>query len=242
MQTVIIVKAGSTFPAIEQRFGDFEDWVIKGCGLPGVAFSVIDMMKDRNLPPAEGLSGVIITGSPAMVTDQAPWMQTLASWIPQVLERQIPLLGICFGHQILAHAMGGSVAYHPGGREIGSVSIALTPAGKQDILLGSLPDVFMAHATHAQTVTQLPLDTQVLAGNSYESRHAFRIGKNAWGVQFHPEFSAEIMAAYISEQAAPLLGAGYDINALHEVVCNTGEANGLLKRFMKIVGQRTLIF
>jgi len=239
MQTVIIVKAGSTFPAIEQRFGDFEDWIIEACSLPDIAFSVFDTAKKQDLPPVDGLSGVIITGSPAMVTDQVPWMQTLAAWIPQILDRQIPMLGICFGHQLLAHAMGGSVAYHPGGREIGSVSIALTPSGKQDILLGALPDVFVAHATHAQTVIKLPPDAQVLAGNSYETRHAFRIGKNAWGVQFHPEFSADIMAAYISEQSASLLGSGHDVNALHEAICTTGEANGLLKRFMAIVRAST---
>lgn len=87
-----------------------------------------------------------------MVTDQAYWVQKLADWIPKVLDRNIPTLGICFGHQKLAQSLGGLVAFHPGGREIDTVPITLTPEGKQDYLLGALPEVFM----DAQTVIRLP--------------------------------------------------------------------------------------
>ena len=86
------------------------------------------------------------------LTDNETWKQVLASWIPKVLERNIPLLGICFGHQLLAKAMGGYSDYHPRGREIGTVSIQLSPEGRQDRLLGYLPDEFYAHTTHAQTI------------------------------------------------------------------------------------------
>jgi GMP synthase (glutamine-hydrolysing) len=238
MKKLIIIKAGSTFPALRQRLGDFEDWIIHKIGSSNVAITVVNVMEGEALPPVDMLSGVIITGSPAMVTDKDDWMQMLIAWIPQVVEHNIPLLGICFGHQLLAEAMGGHTDYHPKGREMGTAYIQLTPEGKQDKLLGALPDDFLAHTTHAQTVLSLPANALRLAENSFESHHAFRCGDSAWGVQFHPEFSADIMRAYVSEQTPSLLKEGHNVEELTATICHTDSANTLLKRFMTIVQEQ----
>jgi GMP synthase (glutamine-hydrolysing) len=238
MKPLIIIKTGFTFPTIRQKAGDFEDWIIHEIGSPKAEIGVVNAMKAEALPPVDTLSGVIITGSPAMVTDKDAWMQVLADWIPQAVERNTPLLGICFGHQLLAEAMHGRVDYHPNGREIGTVSIQLTSEGKQDRLLGALPDTFLAHATHAQTVIKLPANALRFAENAFEIHHAFRLGESAWGVQFHPEFSADIMRAYVSEQSDALLKQGHDVAALTAAIANTDAANTLLKRFMTIVREQ----
>ncbi|MGZ8151726.1 MAG: glutamine amidotransferase [Methylovulum sp.] len=235
MKKLIIIKAGKTFPATRQVFGDFEDWVIAASMLPSPAIAVINVVTGEALPHVDETAGVIVTGSHAMVTDHEHWIKTVADWIPQVIDRNIPFLGICFGHQLLAQAMGGQSGYHSQGREIGSVSIALTEDGRHDKLLGYLPAVFFAHTTHAQTVLQLPPNAIRLAENPFEFHHAFRLGSCAWGVQFHPEFSAEIMRSYITEQASTLAEAGYDVQALQQNVCNTPEANSLLERFIRVV-------
>jgi GMP synthase (glutamine-hydrolysing) len=235
MKTLAIIKTGSTFPTIKQQFGDFENWIIAACVLPTEKVLVVNVHEGDALPPITQLSGIIITGSPAMVTDQQPWMLALAAWLPSVITANLPLLGICFGHQILAQALGGTVDYHPQGREIGTVDISLTAAGKTDKLLGSLPHTFKAHVTHAQSVLTLPSDAHHLAENPFESNHALRLGENAWSVQFHPEFSADIMREYINQQAEALLINGRDINSLQNGVEETRLANGLLKRFMEIV-------
>jgi len=238
MKSFIIIKTGSTLPTLRQRLGDFEDWIIRALGSSNAVITVVNIMAGEALPSVDTISGVIITGSPAMVTDKAAWMQRLVIWIPQVLERNIPLLGICFGHQLLAEAMGGHADYHPKGREIGTVSIQLTPEGKQDRLLGALPDDFLAHTTHAQTVTKLPPNALRLAENSFEIHHAFRLGDSAWGMQFHPEFSADIMSAYVNEQSASLLKEGHNVDELKAAICNTNAASSLLKRFMAIVQEQ----
>ena len=65
-------------------------------------------------------------------------------------------------------------------------------------------------------------------------------GDNAWGVQFHPEFTDDIMRAYVAEQSASLISAGYDVAELSAAICNTYTANMLLQRFMAIVKEQAL--
>jgi GMP synthase (glutamine-hydrolysing) len=238
LKSFVIIKTGSTLSPIRQRFGDFEDWMNAGCGLYGAP--VIDVAGGEALPLPGTLVGAIITGSPAMVTDQSEWMQSLAVWVRQAVREEIPVLGVCFGHQLLAQAMGGHVDYHPEGREIGTVAIELTEEGKRDALLGHLPERFTAHVTHAQSVIRLPANAVRLAANTYEAHQAFRVGECAWGVQFHPEFSAAIMRGYVDEHAAALHEQGRDVAALKAAIADTEAANALLKRFYGYCAERWL--
>jgi GMP synthase (glutamine-hydrolysing) len=134
-----------------------------------------------------------------MVTDNAPWSVRLAQWILSLHEAEIPVFGICYGHQLLARAAGGRIGYHPYGKEIGTVSVRLLPGCADDPVLQALPEAFLAHATHSQTVPALPAGATRLAANAHEPHHAFRLGECSWGVQFHPEYSVDIMRAYIEE-------------------------------------------
>jgi GMP synthase (glutamine-hydrolysing) len=233
MKILVIIKTGSTFPVLREQFGDFEDWIARECS-DGLAIKTVNAEAGEVLPDLGGVSGIAVTGSPAMVTDKTQWMQTLSTWLVQAVQASVPTLGICFGHQLLAQALGGRVDYHPQGREIGTVTVNLTDAGQQDPLLGTLPAVFSAHVTHAQSVIRLPAEAIHLAGNGFEPHHAFRVGDCAWGVQFHPEFSAAIMRGYITVQAEALQTAGRDVGTLQASVIES-VANGLLRAFSQIV-------
>jgi GMP synthase-like glutamine amidotransferase len=107
-------------------------------------------------------------------------------WVTD-LER--PYLGVCLGHQLLADALGGTVGLmdEP---EIGVVTIALTPEGRADRVLGELPETLLGLQWHGAAVVEPPEGAVVLAGNDHCAVQALRVGSCAWGVQFHVEVQA----------------------------------------------------
>ncbi|KFA31902.1 glutamine amidotransferase, partial [Xanthomonas vasicola pv. musacearum NCPPB 4384] len=112
--------------------------------------------------PAD-FAGIIVSGSAAFVTDRADWSERSAEWLRHAAHQGMPLLGICYGHQLLAHALGGEVDYNPAGRESGTIALELHPPAEQDPLFAGLPPQFPAHATHLQTVVRAPDGAVVLA-------------------------------------------------------------------------------
>lgn len=232
-RSICIIKAGDTYPDLAATDGDFDAWISAGLGTDSVR--VVDPRDmDSPLPTAAECAGVVISGAHAMITDDAPWMQRLAEWTRKMVTAQVPYLGICFGHQLLAKAMGGTVDFHPQGREIGSVSIELQPAAQTDPLFAALPKQFFAHVVHAQSVRKLPKGATLLAGNEYEPTHAFRVGICAWGVQFHPEFTPERLAAYLEHLSPDLRAAGRDIEAIRTGMVATPVASRVLQRFSRL--------
>ena len=106
-------------------------------------------------------------------------------------------------------------------------------AAKTDPLLGTLPDEFDAQATHWQSVRRLPPGAVLLAGNAFEPHHAFRVGPCAWGVQFHPEFSAEALRAYLDGMGPSLAREGRDAAQISAGLKDTPEAASVLPAFAR---------
>ncbi|MCP4693269.1 MAG: glutamine amidotransferase, partial [Desulfobacterales bacterium] len=198
MEKILIVKTGETTPEILSQRGDFEDWIISGMGVEPGTVSVVDVVRGEDFPDYDAVSGVVITGSHDMVTDHLEWSERTAKWLPGAVDRRIPILGICYGHQLLAHAMGGVVENNPRGLEFGNTAVTLTGAARTDPLFKGFPSPLGVHASHTQTVRKLPEGAIHLASNAMDANHAFRIGECARGIQFHPEFDADIMIRYIN--------------------------------------------
>ena len=235
MKNIYIIKTGSTYPATAERYGDFDTWTAAGLGSENHVIQTVNVEKGSPLPSPESCSGIVITGSHAMVTDRLPWSVAVEAWLPMVLDAGIPLLGICYGHQLLARAAGGEVGYHPRGREIGTVKIDLSDDAGEDPLFHGVPKTFEAHVIHAQSVLRLPPKAILLASNDYEPHHAFRLGDCAWGLQFHPEYDTRIIRDYIEAQAEELESSGRDVQKIISAVTDTPVAASLLKTFANLV-------
>jgi len=235
MRPILIVKVGSAASVIGADKPDFEDWFIEGLDVGPELVRVCVPNDGEALPDPSEISGVVVTGSSAMVTDKAEWSERTAVWLRAVVTAQVPVFGICYGHQLLAYALGGVVGDNPNGREIGTVDIHLNDLGKQDALLGGLPTHFLAQASHSQSVLKLPEGAHVLASNKMDEHHAFSFGSCVWGVQFHPEFGTEYIHALIGDREAMIRSEGIDVEMLRSQVRETPLAYGLLKRFAQHV-------
>ena len=234
MKKIAILKTGSTYDHIQSRFGDFEDWFRSALG-PDLDTHVIHVAAGED-PGAPGdWDGIVVTGSPAMVSDREEWSEATAVWLQSVVRQSVPLLGVCYGHQLLAHALGGIAGDRLEGRESGTFEVSLLPAGKEDPLFSELPDSFPAHLTHRQSALRLPDDAVRLAHSDNEPNQAFRVGPCAWGVQFHPEFTPEIMTAYLQTQAQALKEEGQNPDGLIDSVRTAAVAASLLRRFSQLI-------
>ncbi|QAU33888.1 glutamine amidotransferase [Janthinobacterium sp. 17J80-10] len=239
MKPLVIFKVGETFSGLSRQIGDFEHWIMNGIGSAAIPVTVLDPRTAGALPDISDVAGAIITGSHGMVTDQAPWSESLAAWLRSAVSHNVPVLGICYGHQLLAHALGGEVSYHPEGIELGTVSVRLTDAARLDSLFQGLPDEFGAQVVHRQSVRKLPPGAVLLGGNAFEPHQAFRVGDAAWGVQFHPEFSSVAMSGYIDE-----LGRRSDLEpmaskSLLKNVLATDDAASLLPKFAELASRHS---
>ena len=234
---VVILKTGSTYPQIREQLGDFDAWFVRGLSAD-LDLTVADVTVTA--PPGQPADwdGIVITGSPAMVSEQAAWSETAAAWTRQAVEDRVPVLGVCYGHQLLAHALGGKVGFHPEGRDTGTKQVTLLDTANGDPLFQQMPLQFPAQLTHKQSVLELPPGAILLANSSFEPHQAFRVGTNAWGVQFHPEFTDQIMKAYLEVQTPELDQEGLNASQLRAEVTPAPAASDVLRYFSELITDR----
>lgn len=234
MTNLLIIKVGDAFPEVVRDYGDFETLFQQALAVEGFTASVFDPRTDAPLPDVATIDGLIITGSHSMVSEQEPWSEALQPWLRDARAADVAMLGVCYGHQLMAAAFGGRVDFHPNGRESGTLEVCLTDSGRDDALLGSLPERFTAHLTHAQSVLEAPADAHVLAFNEHDAHQALRYGARQWSVQFHPEFTPPVMRAYLERQREVLRDLGRDPQQLIDQVTTTPETSRLLTTFAKM--------
>lgn len=231
MSTNLIIKAGEKLPTLNSVEGDYEDWIAHIAGWSRAEYAVVAVYLGEELPPTKDVGSVVITGSGSMVDSKALWIEECANWLVRASRLSIPILGICFGHQLLAHALGGFVANNPRGVEVGSVTIQLTDNAAGDPLFKALPTSFSANVSHMQSVIKLPVGANLLAYSDLESVQAFSYGTCLWGIQFHPEFDGEIVKHYIHKFGDQLIEEGRDIVPLLASTRDSAESLVLLNNF-----------
>ena len=159
---------------------------------------------DLEAPPTATVGPVLLLGGYMGVNDrdQLPYLQMAAAWIAREVRRGRPVLGICLGGQLLAHALGGTVRSQSH-QERGIQNITVTAAGKTDPLFAGLPDPFKSFEWHNDSFDLPPAATHLAQTETCRGQ-AFRHA-NAWGLQFHPEVDEQIVAEWCERT-----GSGHD--------------------------------
>ncbi len=231
MKKLLIIKTGSTLPSLLAKKGDFEDRVLSGMGVDKDQAIIADVCNGQSLPGYDEISGVVITGSHAMVTEHLEWSERTAEWLKKSISKSIPIMGICYGHQLLAYALGGEVGNNPKGIELGTVSVFMNEKAQHDRLLKGLNNPLEVHVSHQQTVLKLPKHAKRLAVSNGDDCQAFVVGDCVWGLQFHPEFDRDITVEYIADSKEELIAKGKKPDLLIKQCKDTPYGTEILRRF-----------
>lgn len=221
---LLYVVGAPSSPVVRERFGNFADWfralLAQHDGVEARVFDALDAAAGH-LPDLAGVDGIVITGSASSLVTPEPWMGPALSLVRTAQASQLPLLGVCFGHQLIGAAMDGRVIRNPLGWELGSYEIALSDAGRDDPLFAGLPPRFHVNFSHQDIVAEDSIahvpGLRVLAGNPKAAIQALAVGPRMRGVQFHPEFSGPVTAAYIEARRETLTADAEQRHAADEL-------------------------
>ena len=239
--SILILRAGQPPPEVERELGDFPAWIARTAGNAWDGeFRTHDLRDETTaLPPLGSAAAFVITGSASSVTERAPWMLRAEEYVRAMVGARRPLFGICFGHQLVAQALGGEVRRNPRGREIGTVVARRASAAADDALLAGLGEELDVNMSHVDTVSRLPPESRLLLTSALDQACAYAIGDAVRCVQFHPEFAAAAMRGYLRARAALIRDEGGDPEALARAVRTTAEgATGgaeTLRNFLRTV-------
>ena len=169
----------------------------------GVAWDAVELDAGEAIPPLDTYDALISMGGPMDVFDVAehPWLATeIAAIREAVQERQMPFLGVCLGHQLLAEALGGAVG-RMAEPEVGLMEVSLTPAGRDDPLFDGVADPLACLQWHGCEISAMPEGGEALAASPLCPVQAVRVGRHAYGLQFHVELTANTVTEWAAVPA-----------------------------------------
>jgi GMP synthase (glutamine-hydrolysing) len=218
---VLLLKPGVT--SSRKTLGDYELWFSRTAQ---AEMRPVELHEGERPPQADEFDAILMAGSPLSVTQPAGWMERAADYMLDAAAHGTPVLGVCFGHQLLAWRLGAKVVKNPLGEELGTVFVGLTEAGRQSGLFAGFPERFDVQATHEDIVLPAPALT-VLASNASCEVQAFQAGPRTFGVQFHPEMDSASIGYCIENEAVEAVRA-------KAVARDTPWGARLLQRFVQM--------
>lgn len=219
MRRVLVYKCGESNPAVMGELGCYERFLARALAEVAeaddapVALEVHRGFAEPRHPlrhgdgRGHGYDGLWLSGSPRSLVEPEPWMADAQAFVREVAAREIPILGVCFGHQLVAQAFGGAVRQNPAGWEAGTRRVRLTDAGRRDPLFAGVADEegwLVVNQSHRDEVDPAPPGALVLAESPRSAVQALAIGDHVRSLQFHPEFDGEVMRRLLRSRAATL--------------------------------------
>ncbi|WP_372885527.1 type 1 glutamine amidotransferase [Shimia sp.] len=181
-----ILQTGHFPDELQAELGDYEDMFRALLGDHGFDFAVYNVVDQQFPASALAADGWLITGSKHGAYEDHPWIAPLEELIREIAAAGRPLVGVCFGHQIIAQALGGKVEKFAGGWAV----------GRQSYDFGGVEMAF--NAWHQDQVTERPEGARVLASNDFCENAALLYGDQILTIQPHPEFGAAVIGGLIN--------------------------------------------
>ena len=188
-----ILQTGQSPDALRDDMGDYPDFFRTLLANRGLQFRTYHVEAMQFPVSVHDCDGWLITGSRHGAYEDHPFIRPLEDFIRKAMAEDVPLVGICFGHQIIAQAMGGKVERHEGGWAV----------GPQDYDFEGQP--VRINAWHRDQVTEVPDEAEVVASNDFCANAALVYGDRAFTVQAHPEFSDEFIDGLLRTRAPGLV-------------------------------------
>jgi GMP synthase (glutamine-hydrolysing) len=195
---VLLLQLGEAPEPVRRVHGPFATWYDRVWGAP---LHHHDARGGGRGPDPHAYAGVVITGSAASLEALEPWMDDAAAFVLHAADAGVPVLGVCFGHQLVGYAHGGRVVKNPRGWEIGSFDIQVD--APDDPLFAGLGATLRVNLVH-QDVVEPAAGVRVLASNRVTPVQALAVGEHVRGVQFHPEITGTILRGYLDARRSLL--------------------------------------
>lgn len=232
---LVVLVAGDPIAEAHRQRGGFGDLIRAAAeGAYRGQWVDVDLRARPDLPAPSSIAGAIVTGSAASVTDREDWTVRGEAYLRRLADARVPVLGICYGHQMLASAFGGEVTKNPRGREIGTVDLNVVRADA----LFCRPGTVRVNETHVDSVARLPPGASVLGRTALDDFAAIRFREHVWGVQFHPEIDAWVMRRYVEARRGPIAEEGLDPDAILAGIEDAPAGAAVLRRFIERVVSR----
>lgn len=215
------------------------DWLVEaGCEL-----DVATPYDGSELPALDGYDALLVLGGPMGADDEAEhaYLRPLKERVRQAVAAGLPTLGVCLGHQVVAVALGGAVEVNPRGQQVGLLDVGWTDAAAGDPLLGALATPRRGVQWNSDVVSRLPDGASLLAATPDGEVQAVRFTPAAWGLQLHPEVTAEILRPWAEEDRGSHEARGIDQERLlHDIEQARPELDAawrpLARRFAALAG------